>query len=205
MRTRGIPTHQQRVIAQGEFEGLRFIIADFLHSSCAGRITVSPLQIGYVRAAQAVKAFVQKARKELGLDVYAYSVFHIFFEQYGNIRSQAAVLLGAAMCAVAAIVLLFTGSAWASALILAVLLLIEVLPLPLPTPTAPHPPSCPSSAAAQARFDFSWSCVQRCACTCERGSRLKRGRGSTGRGIARMARSGRCERTCVRMGGCVMD
>lgn len=102
------------------------------HGTCNYKRHISGWQTGCVRAAQAVKAFVEKARKDLGLDVYAYSVFHIFFEQYGSIRSQAAVLLGAAMCAVAVIVLLFTGSAWASALILAVLLLIEVAPLSLP-------------------------------------------------------------------------
>eukprot|EP00884_Botryococcus_braunii_P021148 jgi/Botrbrau1/7717/Bobra.0159s0149.1 len=95
------------------------------------RTSYSPLsqQADFINAMAAVREFVGKARKELGLDLYAYSIFHIFFEQYSSIRGQAAALLGVATCAVAAIVLLFTGSAWASALILALLLLIEEFPL----------------------------------------------------------------------------
>lgn len=42
-------------------------------------------QEDFIAALASVRAFVATARSELGLDVYAYSVFHIFFEQYLSI------------------------------------------------------------------------------------------------------------------------
>lgn len=76
---------------------------------------------------QAVRDFL-RGIKEDGLDVYSFSVFHVFFEQYLSIGRDAAILLVAAAVAVTLIVLLFTASLWASGLVLLVLCMILVLP-----------------------------------------------------------------------------
>lgn len=75
---------------------------------------------------QAVRDFLQGIKESLGLDVYSFSVFHVFFEQYLSIGRDAAVLLVAALVAVTLITLLFTASVWASAMILLVLCMILV-------------------------------------------------------------------------------
>ena len=46
---------------------------------------------------QAVREFAAQLRKQLGLDVYTFSVFHVFFEQYLGIRGTAIRLLGASI------------------------------------------------------------------------------------------------------------
>ena len=75
---------------------------------------------------QAVRKFLAGVRTHLGLDVYSFSVFHVFFEQYLSIGRDAAALLTAAVLAITAIVLLFTGSLWAAGLMLLVLTMILV-------------------------------------------------------------------------------
>ncbi len=75
---------------------------------------------------QAVRDFLQDIKGSLGLDVYSFSVFHVFFEQYLSIGRDAAVLLVAAAAAVTLITLLFTASLWASAMVLVVLCMILV-------------------------------------------------------------------------------
>lgn len=44
---------------------------------------------------QAVRQFAAQLSKQLGLDVYMFSIFHVFFEQYLGIRGTAIRLLGA--------------------------------------------------------------------------------------------------------------
>ncbi len=82
----------------------------------------------WVACMQAVRNFLQGIRESLGLDVYSFSVFHVFFEQYLSIGRDAVVLLVAALVAVTIITLLFTASLWASAMILLVLCMILVRP-----------------------------------------------------------------------------
>lgn len=78
---------------------------------------------------QAVRAMLERARSELGLDVYSFSVFHVFFEQYLTIGAAAARLLALAGAAVTVTVGAFTGSAWAAVITAGVLasLLIDLL------------------------------------------------------------------------------
>lgn len=78
---------------------------------------------------QAVRALLERAGNELGLDVYAFSVFHVFFEQYLTIGAAAARLLALAGAAVCVTVGAFTGSAWAALVTAGVLasLLIDLL------------------------------------------------------------------------------
>ena len=79
---------------------------------------------------QAVRDFLDSIKGSLGLDVYSFSVFHVFFEQYLSIGRDAAVLLVAAAVAVTLVTLLFTASVWASVLVLLVLCMILVRGLP---------------------------------------------------------------------------
>jgi hypothetical protein len=44
---------------------------------------------------QALREFAAQLSKQLGLDVYTFSIFHVFFEQYLGIRGTAIRLLGA--------------------------------------------------------------------------------------------------------------
>jgi Niemann-Pick C1 protein len=55
------------------------------------------------------------------VQVYPYSVFHIFFEQYLNTHRDAALLVGLPLLAVFAAAWLFTGSLWGSVILLAML------------------------------------------------------------------------------------
>jgi hypothetical protein len=55
------------------------------------------------------------------LQVYPYSVFHIFFEQYLNTHRDAALLVGLPLLAVFAAAWLCTGSLWGSSILLAML------------------------------------------------------------------------------------
>ena len=75
---------------------------------------------------QAVRDFLQGIKDSLGLDVYSFSVFHVFFEQYLSIGRDASVLLVAAAVAVTLVTLLFTSSLWASALMMLVLCMVLV-------------------------------------------------------------------------------
>ena len=73
-----------------------------------------------------MRDFLEGIKGSLGLDVYSFSVFHVFFEQYLSIGRDAAVLLVAAAAAVTLVTLLFTASLWASAMVLLVLCMILV-------------------------------------------------------------------------------
>ena len=75
---------------------------------------------------QAVREFLAKVKQDLGLDVYSFSIFHVFFEQYLTIGHDALVLLTFATLAVTAVVYAFTASLWASAQICIVLVMILV-------------------------------------------------------------------------------
>jgi Niemann-Pick C1 protein len=58
-----------------------------------------------------MRDFASRLGSQLGLDVYSYSVFHIFFEQYLTIAGEAMVLLGTAAVAVFLICRAATGKA----------------------------------------------------------------------------------------------
>ena len=73
-----------------------------------------------------MRGLLERVRAELGLDIYSFSVFHVFFEQYLSVGRDAAALLAAAVAAVSACVLAFTGSLWACALTGLVLTIILV-------------------------------------------------------------------------------
>ena len=70
---------------------------------------------------QAVRAFLETATSKLGLRIYAFSVFHVFFEQYLSLGSLAVWLLGGAMGLSALALLALTSSPGAAGLLLAAL------------------------------------------------------------------------------------
>lgn len=82
-------------------------------------------QNDFINALRGARDFVATARKELGLDIYPYSIFHIFFEQYLNVKRDAMLLIGLPCLAVFAVCCAFTGTVWGSAILL--LMLVSLL------------------------------------------------------------------------------
>jgi len=91
----------------------------------------SPLgaQRDFIAALAAARDFAAAASAQLGLDVFPYSVFHVYFEQYLGVGREAAALLGGPLAAVAVAAWAFTGSAWAAGLLALTLasLLLDLL------------------------------------------------------------------------------
>ncbi|KAL4457923.1 hypothetical protein ABPG75_012788 [Micractinium tetrahymenae] len=98
-------------------------------SSFRSNYVVLPRQADFIAALQAVRGFAARLSSSLGLRVYPYSVFHIFFEQYLTIAGEALALLGSAMVAIFLICLAATGSPWSATLICLTLcmLLVDVM------------------------------------------------------------------------------
>lgn len=78
-------------------------------------------QQDFISALRAVRRMVADAAAALDLDLYAYSVFHVFFEQYLHAGREALLLVALPCAAVVAVVAAFTGSAAAAALLAALL------------------------------------------------------------------------------------
>ena len=78
---------------------------------------------------QAVRDFTETVNKKLGINMYPYSIFHIFFEQYLYVLKNSIWLLGGALLGVFAVCCLFASSVWASSIILLVvgMILIDLL------------------------------------------------------------------------------
>lgn len=78
---------------------------------------------------QAIREFTAATNKKLGLQMYPYSIFHIFFEQYLYVVQSSMWLLGGALVGVFAVCCAFTASVWASSIILLVvgMILMDLL------------------------------------------------------------------------------
>ncbi|KNA12261.1 hypothetical protein SOVF_127560 [Spinacia oleracea] len=83
-------------------------------------------QSDYVNALRAAREFSSKISDSLKIDVFPYSVFYIFFEQYLDIWTTALINLAIALGAVFVVCLVITSSLWSSAIILLVLTMILV-------------------------------------------------------------------------------
>ncbi|KIZ01590.1 Niemann-Pick C1 protein Flags: Precursor [Monoraphidium neglectum] len=75
----------------------------------------------FIGALKAARAFAATASRDLGLEVFPYSVFHVFFEQYLTPVRDAAYMVGLPCLAVTGAAWAFTGSLWASAILLLML------------------------------------------------------------------------------------
>lgn len=73
---------------------------------------------------QAIRDFTAATNKKLGIQMYPYSIFHIFFEQYLYVVRNSVWLLGGALLGVLAVCWAFTASLWASSIILLVVAMI---------------------------------------------------------------------------------
>ncbi|KAK7283457.1 hypothetical protein RIF29_12985 [Crotalaria pallida] len=83
-------------------------------------------QIDYVNSMRAAREFSSRVSDSLKIEIFPYSVFYMFFEQYLNIWKTALVNLAIAIGAVFIVCLVITGSLWSSAIILLVLVMIVV-------------------------------------------------------------------------------
>jgi Niemann-Pick C1 protein len=78
-------------------------------------------QRDFILALQAARDLASRASRDLGLETYVYSVFHVFFEQYLDLTKQATRLLLLPLAAVVAACAALTAS-WGAALALLVCL-----------------------------------------------------------------------------------
>ncbi|XP_019086605.1 PREDICTED: Niemann-Pick C1 protein-like isoform X3 [Camelina sativa] len=78
----------------------------------------------FVNALRAAREFSSKISNSLKIDIFPYSVFYIFFEQYLDIWRVALTNLAIAIGAIFVVCLLITSSAWSSAIIVLVLVMI---------------------------------------------------------------------------------
>ncbi|CAE6150022.1 unnamed protein product [Arabidopsis arenosa] len=80
----------------------------------------------YVNALRAAREFSSRISNSLKIEIFPYSVFYIFFEQYLNIWTVALTNLAIAIGAIFIVCWLITSSAWSSAIIVLVLVMILV-------------------------------------------------------------------------------
>ncbi|XP_023634609.1 Niemann-Pick C1 protein isoform X2 [Capsella rubella] len=78
----------------------------------------------YVNALRAAREFSSRISNSLKIDIFPYSVFYIFFEQYLNIWTVALTDFAIAIGAIFIVCLLITSSVWSSAIIVLVLVMI---------------------------------------------------------------------------------
>ncbi|CAN6688278.1 unnamed protein product [Malus baccata var. baccata] len=80
----------------------------------------------YVNSIRAAREFSSRMSDSLKMDIFPYSVFYIFFEQYLDIWRVALINIAIALGAIFIVCLLMTSSVWSSAIILLVLAMIVV-------------------------------------------------------------------------------
>ncbi|KAH7518258.1 hypothetical protein FEM48_Zijuj09G0152400 [Ziziphus jujuba var. spinosa] len=80
----------------------------------------------YVNSLRAAREFSSRVSDSLKMDVFPYSVFYIFFEQYLDIWRVALVNIALALGAIFIVCLLITSSLWSTAIILLNLAMIVV-------------------------------------------------------------------------------
>ncbi|XP_048558735.1 NPC intracellular cholesterol transporter 1-like isoform X2 [Triticum urartu] len=81
-------------------------------------------QTDYVNSLRAARDFSSQMSKDLQMEIFPYSVFHIFFEQYLSVWKTAIMNICVCLGAVFVVCLVVTSSLWASAIILIVLAMI---------------------------------------------------------------------------------
>ncbi|KAF9676396.1 hypothetical protein SADUNF_Sadunf09G0134200 [Salix dunnii] len=80
----------------------------------------------YVNALRAARDFSSRISNSLKIEIFPYSVFYIFFEQYLDIWRIALINISIALGAIFIVCLVITSSFWCSAIILLVLVMIVV-------------------------------------------------------------------------------
>lgn len=85
-------------------------------------------QEDYIGAVRETFAFVDALKASLGLDVYSYSIFHIYFQQYMNIVDIAAAIIGIAVVAVFLVCWILLSS-FRTALIVIICVILTIVDL----------------------------------------------------------------------------
>ncbi|KAH9694350.1 SSD domain-containing protein [Citrus sinensis] len=80
----------------------------------------------YVNSLRAAREFSSRMSDTLKINIFPYSVFYIFFEQYLDIWRVALINIAVALGAIFIVCLLMTSSLWSSAIILVVLVMIVI-------------------------------------------------------------------------------
>ncbi|KAI3517965.1 hypothetical protein L1887_06233 [Cichorium endivia] len=83
-------------------------------------------QADFVNSMRAAREFSSRISDSLKIEVFPYSVFYMFFEQYLDIWKTALISLGIAIGAVFVVCLVITCSLWSSSIIVLVLVMILV-------------------------------------------------------------------------------
>ncbi|CAN1781816.1 NPC intracellular cholesterol transporter 1 [Linum perenne] len=83
-------------------------------------------QVDYVDSLRAARKFSSRMSESLKMEIFPYSVFYMFFEQYLDIWSTALINLAIAIGAVFVVCLVITCSLWSSGIIMLVLAMIVV-------------------------------------------------------------------------------
>ncbi|CAN0927419.1 NPC intracellular cholesterol transporter 1 [Linum grandiflorum] len=83
-------------------------------------------QVDYVDSLRAARKFASRMSESLKMEIFPYSVFYMFFEQYLDIWSTALINLAIAIGAVFVVCLVITCSFWTSGIIMLVLAMIVV-------------------------------------------------------------------------------
>ncbi|XP_024031369.1 Niemann-Pick C1 protein [Morus notabilis] len=83
-------------------------------------------QVDYVNSLRAARDFSSRISSSLKMDIFPYSVFYIFFEQYLDIWRVALMDIALALGAIFIVCFLLTSSLWSSAIILLILAMIVV-------------------------------------------------------------------------------
>ncbi|KAI7740896.1 hypothetical protein M8C21_017477 [Ambrosia artemisiifolia] len=83
-------------------------------------------QVDFVNSMRAAREFSSRVSNSLKIEVFPYSVFYMFFEQYLDIWKTALISLAVAICAVFVVCLIITCSIWSSGIIVVVLMMILV-------------------------------------------------------------------------------
>ncbi|PSS21814.1 Niemann-Pick C1 protein [Actinidia chinensis var. chinensis] len=83
-------------------------------------------QSDYVNSLRAAREFSARVSDSLKIQIFPYSVFYIFFEQYLDIWATAVINIAIALGAVFVVCLVITSSLWGSAIIVLVLAMIVV-------------------------------------------------------------------------------
>ena len=78
-------------------------------------------QSDFISALESTRRMIKSISRSLELDIFPYSIFHMFFEQYLSIGGEAVAILGSAAVAIFVCTLLATGNPWAATILLAML------------------------------------------------------------------------------------
>mmetsp|Transcript_63224 Transcript_63224/g.199999 ORF Transcript_63224/g.199999 Transcript_63224/m.199999 type:complete len:330 (-) Transcript_63224:62-1051(-) len=88
--------------------------------------TPAVAQEDFIESLRAARELTGAAAAELGLEVFPYSVFYIFFEQYLGIYGDCARTLSLAAAAIFAVATVLLSSAWSAAIVMLMLCMILV-------------------------------------------------------------------------------